>query len=50
VRRRMKFFVKRIYLFLRLVWRRWEPENPQSRIDWRTACDVAGIVWGWKET
>jgi hypothetical protein len=45
--------IKRAWLFSRIVWR---PVSEESRLDVRTAWDVAGIVWnglprekGWGE-
>lgn len=36
---------KRAMLFLSLVWRRWEATDPNSRIGFRTAWQVARLVY-----
>lgn len=36
--------IRRIWLFLRIVWRRWEPEIAW-RIPAKLAWEVAGMVW-----
>lgn len=45
----MKTKARRLWLFLRIVWRVWDNVYPYDkkpyRLDWRTAWDVAGIVW-----
>lgn len=38
--------LRRLKLFLGIVWRRWEPADPQSRIDARLAWKVARIIHG----
>ena len=49
----MNFTVRRWWLFARIVWRPWEgldsgipePYRLSERISWRTAWEVAMLVW-----
>ena len=48
VRPRWYWFLCRVWLFVRLVWRRYD-DQWTNRIDWRTAWDVAEVAEGLSE-